>query len=180
MNFLNQPSKRISNPSITVETKEAQTSFHETVTGFNIKFQFLHGNHIYTYPYHKLLMVNTKPVTTLLLKIQQYKHIFKADSMYYDTIRHTLDIQQGTDALCSQNTHVQSHFREGPSIQQLSMMSFYCLKHVFFCHELVCLIEENKEARPLLAVLAGHERGRIRNKRGQQTEMAERCWQLWQ
>lgn len=68
MNFLKQPSKRISNPFITAETKEAQTSFHETVTDFKVKFQFLHGNHIYTYPYHKLLMVNTKQVITTSLK----------------------------------------------------------------------------------------------------------------
>jgi len=60
------------------------------------------------------------------------------------------------------------------------MMRFCCLRHVFSCHELVCLIEDNKEARTLIAVLAEHERGRIRNKRGQQIEMAERWLQLLQ
>ena len=36
--------------------------------------------------------------------------------------------------------------------------------HVFYCHELVCLMEQNKEARTLLAGLAGHERGKFGTK----------------
>lgn len=68
INFLKQPSKSISNPSITAETKEAQTSLHDTVTGFRVKFQFLHDNHIHTYPYHTLLMVNTKQVIATSLR----------------------------------------------------------------------------------------------------------------
>lgn len=77
MNFLKQPSKRISNPSITAEIKEAQTSFHERQAS---KPNFSSSKVItHTHTYHKLLMV----------KIHQRKCMFKADSMYSDRTRHT-------------------------------------------------------------------------------------------
>lgn len=79
--------------------------------------------------------------------------------MNSDTVRRNLDIYQGTDALWSQHTHIQSHYREGSSTQQINMLRFCCLRHVFFCHELVCLIRDNKEARTLLAVLARQKEG---------------------
>lgn len=47
------------------------------------------------------------------------------------------------------------------------------LRHIFYCHELACLTEENKETRVLPAILVGHRYGRIWTKRGRQIQMAE-------
>lgn len=83
MNFLTQPSERISNPSTAAEIKKAQTSFHTRLTAFKVKLQFLHHNHIYVCPYQKGLMVNTKQViitslkdTSVLTHIKGRFHVF--------------------------------------------------------------------------------------------------------
>lgn len=68
MNFLTQLPERISNPSTAAEIKEAQTSFHTRLTAFEVKFQFLHRNHIYMCPYQKVPTVNTKQVIITSLK----------------------------------------------------------------------------------------------------------------